>query len=476
MKFIKWIKSHLSTIIYILCGFATIIASTSLVIWSKNGDKALDVNIISKEVVTNENTQREYLVGQKVNTDNLFLNIGNDRKENLIPASECKIESDFTSAGNKQITLSYEPNSYTSYQGKLDVKVHFVRNIIVKSHPKSINVDKENKTFSSTDLFDISAELATRPTTSDFEIDDSIDDKIAVKLKPEMYTTSVIESTTIEGFYSASLYLGNLTYSFNFYNNAGSTFYVSSEKDIVQFENVNTSSNSKLILVVTSRDSSYQFDCIGLTSGSYIYQNEKGEKEILDFSYELKEKEECFNSSKIEEIKDDSNSLYIAKYDNNEFKVQSNLWQSAVVNGLIYNDGGFNLVANSDSRILHMNYVSDNPSENDPEMTLYVTYYTFDTSTGSGKSYGFYLYKDSSGSSYKIPFFLQTFVWDHVPLSATIQNSSIDSTFSLGDWLSTKYVGDLFTQVRVFVRGEGWKEATFTASFDDWRLVAYNMA
>lgn len=466
-------KNHLSTIIYSLFGVVTLTGSISLFTWSILGEQAEKLETLPAIVLSSEESQREYLVGQTFNTEGLSLNIGSESKPKIIDIEDCVINANFTSAGYTKVEISYSPTINKTYTGYYDVNVLFVRNLKVLNAPTDIEVNEETKTFKTDDQFKVVAELASIPTTNDFEYYLE-NQNVFIELQDNMYTTSVVESAKIDNYYSASLYCGNLTYSFNFYNNDDKTFLIKDEKDIVFFENENEDSKSKLMLVITNRDGSYQTSCIGNTTGYYIYES-KNEKQIIDFNYQLKETEEVFKSSNVLESKDDINNLYKVAINNETFVSESSLWQSAVVNGLIYDDGGYKLVVASNSRILNLEYIdTDDNKDNNPSLSLYVSTFTFDTSTGSGISQGYYIFTTFDGESYRVPFYLQTWTWDHVPLSGL--RGDYDSSCSVGDYLDAPYSGNLCADISVFVRGEGRHNYQFRASFDAWRLVAYNMA
>lgn len=473
MKINNLLKKHLSTLMYSLFGFVTLVGSVSLFTWSILGEQAEKVETLPAIVLSSEESQKEYLVGQTFNTKGLSLNIGSESRPKIIDIDDCVINANFTSAGYTRVEVSYSPTVNKTYTGYYDVNVLFVRSLKVLNAPKDIKVDEETKTFKTDEEFKVVAELATKPTTSDFEYYLE-NQNIFIELEDDMYTTSVVESAKIDDYYSASLYCGNLKYSFNFYNNDDKTFLIKDEKDIVFFENENGDSENKLILVVTNRDVSYQTNCVGNTTGYYIYEN-GNQKDIFNFNFELKETEEVFNSLSVLESKDAINNLYKVSINNDTFVSESSLWQSAVVNGLIYDDGGYKLVAASNSRILELEYIDvDDDKDNNPTLSLYVSTFSFDTSTGSGISQGFYIFKTFNGDSYKAPFYLQTWTWDHVPLSGL--RGDYDSYCSVGDYLDAQYSGNLCADISVFIRGEGRSNYQFRASFDAWRLVAYNMA
>lgn len=467
MKLIDKIKNNVSTTVYSVLGVVTLVASISMLVWCIDGEREEVMNTIKTDVFLEDNVQKEYLVGQEINMSGIYLNV----KDKKIPASECTISNDFSSSGLRSVTLTYPIDQYNSYEGSFDVNVLFVRNIFVERLPSKVVVN-ENNTFSTDDQFLIYAELASRPETSTFVVEEKYTDKIVIALDSSMYTTNVLSSAKTSSFYTANLYCGNLNYSFNFYNDADQTFIVNGEKDIVKYRNVDNT-DEEMTLVVTSQDQTYQTDCIGTSQGYYIFNN-KGEKTVLPFNYQLSEKQEHFLSENVVESLDYEAKEYSVTYQGKKFVAEANLFQSAVVNGLIYDDNGYKMVIDSDARRLDLTY-EGTITENKPRLTLYVTDYHFESSTGSGISQGFYMYTNKDGQTFKIRFYLQTWTWDHVPLSVT--KTDVYATSYVGDYLTTKYSGALNASVSCFVRGVGWSEPDlFSATFDQWRLVAYNMA
>ncbi len=465
-KILNYMKNNLSTVIYGAFGVVTIIGASILVSWAI---KSNSISVLDADVVVSDKTQTEYLVGQQINTSDLYLNIGTKSKPNLIPANKCMVDASLSSAGTKKVTLTYSYDEYTNYQGEFYVNVLFVRSIEIDTMPTKIKVNEDGKTFTAND-FSLYAEVSEKPKTSYFDYEKISDSYYKIKLTADMYSTSAVMSSKIEDYYTANVYCGNLSYQFDFYNVDDQTFYVDSEKDVVKFT---SNSNVELELVITNKDESYQTNCVGNTKGYYIFKtNDK--YDFVDFDFTLTTHEEQFKSKNVVETFDDVNNKYEVLKDGNKFSVEANLWQSAVVNGLIYNEGGYKLVADSDSRVLHLT----NTSEDGTTLTLYVTKFNFDTSTGGGISEGFYIYKDSYNEYHRIKFFMQTWTWDYVPLSVTKQECASEEIpdISIVDYLTTKYIGDMNVSITAFKRGEGFKTSTFVATFGEWRLVAYNMA
>lgn len=465
-------------VVYIVFAALTVVIFSALIIWSAMGVKEGVVTIYEVPLVVSEETetvdgetvvktvQTEYLVGQKFNPDCISLNIGTDSKPELIAASDCEIDADFSSGGNKRVTITYSPDAYTSYKGYLSVSVYFVRGLEVVTMPKSVNV-ADDGTFTCDDGFKILAHLNTMPYDTDKFVPAG---ENAVVLTPAMYTALTVKSKQIDCYYTGSIYCGNLTYSFNFYNAAGRTFIVNSERNVVDYENTGDGSAS-LTLIVTDAPDTYQHESVGTTVGSYIYTNESGQTSVHDFDYELTETEEIFSSEGFAEAHTDE--AYTATYDGNTFTVAANLFQSAVVNGIILQDGQYLLVVESADRTLEFTRVTDSvPQEGEavPTLKVYVTYYSFNMSTGSGVSEGFYVFTTAEGVKYKIPFFMQCWVWDYVPLSA---GHATDPSQKVVDYLDAQYVGAIHAEVSIWTR-QGTISDHFKAEFGDIRYAAYN--
>ncbi len=461
----EWIKHHLETFVYSLCGAITLLATVILFVWSWNGSIKKSSQIIATDVVAEEGVRTEYLVGQPFSMDGLSLEV----KKKKIPATECSVYADFSGAGKKQVTLTYAVDATTSYQGIFEVEVYFVRNIYVEQLPSKIEVSEQN-TFSCDEDFEVRAEIVGHPKTDVFDVIEENGIFSTIVLHEDCYTTNALESNKTKGFYFANLYCGNLSIPFYFYNDAGETFLVEAEKDILHFD---SEGKESLTLVVTDRSHSYQTDCVGKTQGVYIYTDGEGKQEKLEFAYELKEKEECFLSKKVKEAHDSVQEKYQMTYQNESFSIEEGLFQSAVVGGLIYEDHGYLMVIDSESR--YLDFAPEN-EETKTSLHLYVTYYTFESSTGSGYAQGFYIFIDQDGNAHKMRFYLQTWTWDHVPLSIT-KVDNIENSVYVGDYLTIQYGGDLVVDVEQFVRGEGWtSQGKFVAAFDIWKVVVYNMA
>ncbi len=471
---------NISAIVYAVFGLVTLAIFLPMFVWSFFGRESEDVEILDAEVVLSENARREYLVGQTLSTDGLSLNIGTREKPELIDVSDCQVDADLTAAGNKKVTLTYALNRYTNYVGSYNIKVYFVRNLYAAVQPETVVVNADGS-FSTDEGFELYAELDSAPgASSEFAGTTAEGKENVIRLDSSLYTTKAVESVSVEGYYAASVFCGNLAYSFNFFNSASRTFLVRSEKSVVVYENENKSSSASLRLIVTQTSPEYQSDCAGESAGYYVYTSADGRESVYDFRYELTETEEIFKSPvSATGISDEKkeNEKYRVRCGGDSFTVQGNLWESAVVNGVVYTDGDYKLVIDSEARILDLTNCAEAGTET---LKLYISDYTFDMSTGSGISKGFYIYTDKNGAKQKFRFFMQTWTWTYVPLSSQYGDAYAEAY--LGDYMLnaekpevSNYTGPMFADVHVYTRENGWENVRFTVDMASLLKAAYNM-
>lgn len=454
-------QNHKSTCIYSIFAIVSAIVFSILIVWSCLGNSFMDVAIIDATVIANNSAQDEYLVGQKFNGEGLSLDIGSE----VVSIKDCEVQYDFSSAGNKQVKLIYSPNAQTSYVGVHDVKVYFVRSLTPLSIPSEIEV-LDDGSFVADDGFSLKAQLNALPQDED-RFERVVGEENTILLTPESYTTKTVASVSIEGYYDASLYCGNLTYNFSFYNSAGKTFIVQSEKSVIEYTNENVGSKNKMTLVVTDVDENYAQTCTGESNGYYVYTKENGEQTVLDFSFELTQTQEKFKSSQVSSESHVADK-YSVVYGQETFTCPADLWQGAVVNGKIYSEGERKLVASSDNRVLELT----NSSGGVETLTLYVTNFTYD-SGGSGKSNGYYVYTDANGQVFVAKFFMQIWTYDWVPLSK--DKADMYSDLDVFDYIIDHYNGDMFVNVSTYTRTDGWtSQVSFVTDADSIKRAAFN--
>ncbi len=470
--------------------FVTLLSVILLLVWTISGDAERALTVRKATLVVNGTWQEEYLVGQQVNLDGVSLNIGTEKKPKLIAMKDCTITADFISAGKNHIEISYKTNEYTMYSATRAVNVLQVRALEVE-HYSSFITAHENS-FTPSEDFKGYAILASKPSTDAFGEVEKVENGWKVALKEDMFSSSCSKPDKTQNFYSATLYCGTLSHSFNFYNAAGQSFIVTSSTDVVKYDNSNAGSTATLSLVVTDRSTNYQTDCTGSTKGYYIYTDIHGEERTLPFAYTLEEKDERLQSAEqtaglTETVTGENEEMqYTVQFDGNAFGVNADVFQSAVVGGRIFEDHGYKLVVGAKERILHFDYTPvDTTDEKDPAynpetsatavatsgtlptLTLYVTEYDMNPllGTGNGFSRGVYIYTDREGVAHKMAFYLQAWVWTYVPLSQNY--SDVYDQVTVSDFVynheapsedlkyNSYHCGTLYATVSQFVRGEG---------------------
>ncbi len=156
-----------------------------LFVWSaKTEVMGLDV-IHEATVITTESTVTEYVVGEKVITDGVTLKLDDGR---IITAENYVVDADFTTAGKKAVTLTYEENG-EKYAGKYPVDVLLIRHFDLRSYPAAMIAD--NGEYNVTG-FTLWAELSGAPKTDRFSLTAEHPDWTTTVVIPnDMYTVSV---------------------------------------------------------------------------------------------------------------------------------------------------------------------------------------------------------------------------------------------------------------------------------------------
>lgn len=481
LAFIK--KNLRDVIIFGTAAVVSIVLVAVLLSWTVKGDREREVQVRTATLVA-EDLQTEYLVRQEFSADGASLDIGGE----FIPIEDCGINADFSSAGEKTVEIVYRKNDFVSYVARVDVSVLFVRSIAVESYPAVASV--EDGKFSADEGLGVYATLAQLPKSDRFGTAEATEYGYKIKLDDGLYSTTCVRDTALDGFYTVSFFCGDVSTGFSFYNAAGKSYVVSSPKDIVLFD-ADSDDGSALTLIVTDRDDRYQYDCNGSTAGCYVHRAADGTETEHAFAYSLTDMKKADGSTVTEERFDsdgvaeaNGGDVYTARIGDAGYTATAALFQSAVVNGSIVEDGGYKLVVGSDKRILPFEYVPKEPTDaargaDVPTLTLYVTEYDMNPTLGTGNGYsrGVYIFTDTAGRSYKIKFYMQSWVWTFVPLSSSHGDAYSEAKISdivktmdeSGNWhYNTFRRGALYTDVSRHDRELGSVTDSFIAAEELW--------
>lgn len=495
-----YLKNHISLVVYSLFGLMTAALAAALLTWTVMGSIEREIKTMKAMLVSETPVRTEYLVGQAFEAEGAYLNIGTEKEPQNIPFEDCTVTADFTSAGRKAVSVSYMYNEYTNYEAIVYVDVLFVRSLQIETYPSYIEVTEDAVVFS--EDFEAYAELAQEPQTDVFGTTEKTQGGYRARVNAEMYSVSCKGSPAVAGYYDLSLYCGDVSQSFSFFNTQEQSLIVSSVSDIVQFTNDEGQGAGNMTLVVTDRGDSYQTDCTGKTDGYYVYDAADGAQTVLPFAYELTDTEELLKSESVKERVvngADGNEYYTAEYGGKTFTASASVFRTAVVGGMIVEDHGYKLVIDSDKRILRFAYSpSDSTDPTDPDydpastavsavsgdavptLTLYVTDYDMNPllGTGNGWSRGIYIYTNASGESYKIPFYMQAWVWTYVPLSSGY--GDVYSDVTVNDFVynheapaelqyNSYYRGIMYANITCYDRGNGFVNDRFSVPdvYDD---------
>ncbi len=392
---VGFVKKHLlACILYTVALIATLIFSLVLLGWAREGDieKTVVIKATSLASITRDEPPEydtEFIVGQSFDTHGLAIKVGKkrimlnaddifdkyvrqpadekgflpgtDEYNKLLSSSKYKnamaqlekitVNDAFKQAGKTDLQIVYKVSDYESYIVTIPAVVHFVRAVEIEQYPDYIDMTGEEAIVG--DGFEMYAVLGSEPSADVFGEAEKTDGGWRIAVGDGMYTQSYVGDPELDGFYTATYYCGDIATEFSFYNAAGRSFIVGSSRDVVEFTADGSEETAPdLTLVVTDRSKSYQENCMGKTSGSYIYSG--GKTEIYDFEFELTDKEELFGTKGVIEAKGDG--VYTATVEGTVFSAPSDVWQGAVVNGVIYDDSGYKLVINSPKRILDFEY------------------------------------------------------------------------------------------------------------------------
>lgn len=397
-----YVKKHaVAVIAYSIAVIAIFITAMCMLSWALEGAAEQTVAVKSAALVAIDRNnppslKEEYIVGQEFDTHGwalefdgkaVMLNADDiyekyvqnelDKRDDLVPGSEeyAKLAEKLTALGskydkaikeldkvsvttefnaayeNKRVRFVYKKSDYVSYAAEVKGRVLYVRAVEVGRYPEFVNMTGGAPVIG--EDFEVYAVLGNKPQTDAFGEYEEVRGGWRIKLGRNMYTLSAVTDDALENFYTLTLVCGDVSTEFSFYNAAGRSFVVGSKNNVVEYET--DAAGKALTLVVTQRDDGYQLNCKGKSSGSYIY-TDGNVSAVYDFEYELDGTNENFRSdAAVSESR--TQTAYAATVDGTVFSAQADVWQGAVVNGLIVDDHGFKMVIGSEKRILEFEYL-----------------------------------------------------------------------------------------------------------------------
>ncbi len=398
-----YVKKHLIAVIaYSIALIALLVTALCLLSWARSGDAERVVSVKGARLVALDKDNpptlaEEYIVGQQfdthgwalafdgktvmLNTDDIYekyvekelakhddIEAGSEQYNALLEKltkegtkydgaikelEKVTVATEFGSAfEHKRVRITYKKSDYLSYMAEVDGRALYVRAVEVRSYPEYVDMSSGAPVIG--EGFSVAAVLGNKPETDAFGEYEEVRGGWKINLTPAMYTVSVVSDDSLDGFYTMSLVCGDVSTEFSFYNAAEQSFVVSSKNNVVKY--TTDAADKALTLVVTERSEGYQLDCKGKSSGKYIYT--RGENStVYDFGYELDGKNEIFASESAVDDGRDADG-YTATVDGTAFRAQTDVWQGAVVNGIIVDDSGFRMVIDSDKRILRFDVIS----------------------------------------------------------------------------------------------------------------------
>ena len=287
-------KSMLIT--YSVIGGLTLVLASSLTIWAALGGNQnfTEQKVEELPLVQEASARGEYLVGEEFNPSGVYVNVGEKR----ISAADCSLAYDFSSAGHKVVTLTYEEGD-TSYLSYYPVEVFSIRHLDIVDKTVIMRADG---TFDPSRLI-VWAELNAAPT--EFEkpaLYPKREDTVII-LDPKQYSFEAQE-TTEKNFYSIVVKAGAVSSSFAF--DADDTRpHVDSIDRILHLENGSGSEDKLTLYAQTSTNGFAGWGGNGETTnevtGTYVLSRADGSSRNYGFKFSIKGWVSSFLSSSLGE-------------------------------------------------------------------------------------------------------------------------------------------------------------------------------
>lgn len=275
------------TYIYGSFGLATVICFASLLTWAASGTAGKTLIEKEGEITLSSEVRREYLVNETLDTMGLSFYVDDEE----ISLNNCKIEYDFTSAGDKVVSVSYEEDKYI-YRAYYDVEVFAVRHLDVRDKTISLKRDG-NWDFSNLVVW---AELSGAPT--EFEKPDAFPDinDTVIILNENQYTAEITE-TNIPEYYNVIIRAGHAAYPFGF--TTGNYPQVNSTDRIYQLTNASGTTETLTLFVTYSSSNFAPPTGVGQinVTGTYVFRDIYGTRTDYGFKYTLNGWDSIFDSA-----------------------------------------------------------------------------------------------------------------------------------------------------------------------------------
>jgi hypothetical protein len=278
--------------------------------WAFRGTAEGEMLTYDAELIRGENVRTEYIVDQTLDVSDIALKFTPESgEEEIVSAEDCTITADLSSAGIKEVNLSYQYNDYTVYMANYYVEVYAVRHLVLKNYPSGITENADGSVTLSKGL-ELWAELDKEPKTKDFlqptEEDDPViaswESNTVIKLDETLCDITVTKDDGLDGYYAVTAVCGNKTQAFGIYQINGDTYPLSSPDRVLELTN-KSGTEEKLTLVVTDYDQNFASGS-GEASGVYYYTDAVGNVEKYGFSYRLENWASTFSSASYGEVDD----------------------------------------------------------------------------------------------------------------------------------------------------------------------------
>ena len=306
----------------------TLVTFTSLLTFANINTDTANEEIIETNVRLLNNVKEEYLVNDEIDLTNVELKI----KDNYISALDCKVSYDFSSSGDKVITLSYDYENKI-YQGYYKVKVFSIRHLDIRNNEISQNSDGTWDYSKLVVWAELNAPCIEFNKPKEYpELKDTV-----IILNNDQYSFSV-EETNRSGYYVGHVKRNLLDQSFSFITNKDDP-KVDSIDRILDFTNA-SNTNDKLTLFVTKSSNNFtRPNGNGKieVSGIYVLEN-NNTKTNYQFAYTLDGWASSFESSKFNEGLVDkqgyqtNNDYYQVSVNGLTFYATDTAWHKAILN------------------------------------------------------------------------------------------------------------------------------------------------